>query len=86
MKWTEADRLAAAKQGWLLCDVFDLKRRDFRMMVLPVNPKITVEQVTRAVTAYAKNGDEMAQRALRAVVTSPPVPERTNEAPARKRR
>ncbi len=76
----------AAQAGWRMCDVLDLDRRVWRLMILPITISgNSVQDTLRAVQERAKSHDQLSLKALRLIVHTPTVRPH-NEAPTRRRR
>lgn len=65
--WSIEDSTNAASQGWLLVDVYDLKKKTFGYQILPTKfgtPGVDTAYATKCVIARAQAGDDLARRAL----------------------
>jgi hypothetical protein len=64
--FTSSETEAAAADGWLICDVYDLQKKVLRRQIFPTRfPQVSVEQAGRHVVANARLGNKLALKALR---------------------
>ena len=70
---TETEKQQAAANGWLVCDVFDVRTARWIVQVLPTasNPVKNAADLLTVVISRASMNDALAQRILNAVMNRP---------------
>lgn len=73
---SDEDTLVATRQGWQLCDVYDLKTSRWVVGVLPTpnNPTKSAHAAELALVGRAREGDGVARRAIQAIMTMAAAP------------